>query len=49
MERILARLGERTLDLAPLFSHRLPLAEAPRGYELFDQKREGCTKVLLAP
>ncbi|HEX6883345.1 MAG TPA: alcohol dehydrogenase catalytic domain-containing protein [Planctomycetota bacterium] len=49
MERILARLATRALDLAPLFSHRLALAEAPRGYQIFDQKREGCTKVLLTP
>jgi threonine dehydrogenase-like Zn-dependent dehydrogenase len=47
MERVLAKLKTRAFDLAPLLSHRLPLAEAPRGYEIFDQKREGCTKVLL--
>ena len=35
--------------LGSLFSHRLPLEEGPRGYEIFDQKREGCTKVLLVP
>lgn len=49
MERILTKLSSRALDLAPLFSHRLPLDEAPRGYEIFDQKRERCTKVLLVP
>lgn len=49
MERMLALLAARAFDLAELFSHRMPLAEAPRGYELFDQKRERCTKVLLVP
>lgn len=49
MERMLARLAARAFDLAPLFSHRLTLAEAARGYEIFDQKRERCTKVLLVP
>jgi len=49
MERVLAKLSARAFDLAPLFSHRMTLDEAPRGYELFDQKRERCTKVLLAP
>jgi len=49
MERMLARLSAKAFDLAPLFSHRLPLSETPRGYEIFDQKRERCTKVLLLP
>jgi len=49
MERMLARLVAKAFDLEGLFSHRLPLAEAPRGYEVFDQKRERCTKVLLLP
>jgi threonine dehydrogenase-like Zn-dependent dehydrogenase len=49
MERMLALLAARAFDLAPLFSHRMALAEAPRGYEIFDQKRERCTKVLLRP
>jgi threonine dehydrogenase-like Zn-dependent dehydrogenase len=49
MERVLAKLAQKSLDVSGLFSHRLPLAEAPRGYELFEQKRESCTKVLLVP
>ena len=35
------------LDPLPLISHRLPLEEAPRGYELFDRRE--ATKVLLVP
>jgi threonine dehydrogenase-like Zn-dependent dehydrogenase len=49
MERVLAGLARKDWDLTPLFSHRLPLAEAVHGYALFDQKRENCTKVLLQP
>ena len=30
-------------------THRLPLAEAPRGYEMFQKKEDGAVKVLLAP
>ena len=37
------------VDVSPLFSHRLPLEEGPRGYALFEEKRERCTKVLLVP
>lgn len=30
-------------------THRLPLDEAPHGYEIFQQKRDGAIKVLLQP
>ncbi len=49
MERMLALLRTKRFDLGALFSHRLSLSEAARGYEIFEQKREGCTKVLLRP
>ncbi|HEX2125536.1 MAG TPA: zinc-dependent alcohol dehydrogenase [Thermoleophilaceae bacterium] len=35
-----------TEDLA---THRLPLAEAPRGYEIFQKKEDGAIKVVLEP
>lgn len=35
--------------LASLFSHRLPLSHGVEGYRLFDEKRDGCTKVALFP
>ena len=49
MERMLEKLRTRAFDLGALFSHCMSLVEAPRGYELFEQKRERCTKVLLRP
>ena len=30
-------------------THRLPLEEAPRGYEMFQKKEDGAVKVLLQP
>jgi threonine dehydrogenase-like Zn-dependent dehydrogenase len=30
-------------------THRLPLAQAPHGYEIFQKKRDGAIKVLLQP
>jgi threonine dehydrogenase-like Zn-dependent dehydrogenase len=47
MERLLPLIRSGRYDLAALISHRLPLAEGPRGYDLFDRKLEGCTKVVL--
>ena len=35
-----------TLDLT---THQLPLADAPRGYEMFRNKEDGCIKVVLKP
>jgi len=46
-ERTMAELEAGRLDPSPLVSHRLPLDEAPLGYELFGSRR--ATKVLLIP
>ena len=35
-----------TEDLA---THLLPLQDAPRGYEMFQAKEDGCVKVILQP
>jgi 2-desacetyl-2-hydroxyethyl bacteriochlorophyllide A dehydrogenase len=43
----MAELASGRIDPRPLISHRLPLEEAARGYELFDSRR--ATKVLLIP
>ena len=37
------------LDLTDLVTHRLPLEEAPHGYEIFRDKEEDCIKVVLKP
>lgn len=37
------------LDPAALISHRMPLAEGERAYQLFDSRSDGCLKVALQP
>lgn len=37
------------LGVEDLATHRLPLSEAPQGYEMFQQKTDGAIKVLLKP
>ena len=37
------------LGVTDLVTHRAPLAEAPRLYELFQKKEDGCIKVVLTP
>jgi len=49
LERLLPLIQSGKYDLGALISHRLPLAEGARGYDLFDKRLEGCTKVMLLP
>lgn len=49
MPELLRRILQGDLKPQTLISHRLPLAEAVRGYEIFEQKREDCRKVVLIP
>jgi threonine dehydrogenase-like Zn-dependent dehydrogenase len=37
------------LGVMDLATHRLPLEEAPRGYEIFQRKQDGAIKVVLEP
>lgn len=46
-ERVLAEVEAGRLDPMPIVSHRLPLEEAVRGYEMFDRRE--ATQVLLIP
>jgi threonine dehydrogenase-like Zn-dependent dehydrogenase len=53
MQRYLRPLLERVqrgeIDPGFVITHRLPLEEAPRGYDLFKQKKDNCIKVVLKP
>ncbi|QYJ16915.1 putative zinc-binding alcohol dehydrogenase [Rubrobacter xylanophilus DSM 9941] len=40
---------EDPLGVEDLATHRMPLEEAPRAYELFQKKRDGCIKCVLRP
>jgi len=46
-DRALAEVRAGRIDPLPIISHRLPLDDAPLGYELFDSR--AASKVLLAP
>ncbi|ORV08300.1 zinc-dependent alcohol dehydrogenase [Mycobacterium celatum] len=49
MRPLLERIRNHEIDPTFLISHRLPLDEAPHGYEMFKHKRDNCTKVVLKP
>jgi threonine dehydrogenase-like Zn-dependent dehydrogenase len=37
------------LGVEQFATHHLPLDEAPRAYEMFQKKEDGCVKVVLKP
>jgi threonine dehydrogenase-like Zn-dependent dehydrogenase len=49
MPRLLEHILEGKLHPEVIITHRLPLHEAARGYELFEHKQEDCRKVILTP
>jgi len=49
MDRLLPLVQSGRYDLSALISHRLPLDQGPDGYDLFDRRVPGCTKVVLLP
>ncbi len=46
---LLRRIGDGELDTTFLISHRLPLEEAPAGYDNFANNQNDWTKVVLKP
>ena len=40
---------EDPLGVDDFATHRLPLADAPRAYEMFQKKQDGAVKVVLEP
>jgi threonine dehydrogenase-like Zn-dependent dehydrogenase len=46
---LLERIQNDEIDPSFIVTHRLPLDEAPRGYDLFKEKEDDCLKVVLKP
>ena len=40
---------EGKIKLDDIITHRLPLSEAARGYDIFNDKKDNCVKVVLKP
>ncbi len=49
LARMLALASSQRFDLGAILTHRLPLAAGAAAYAMFDQHRDGCTKVVLLP
>ena len=46
---LLDRIARGELDTRHLATHVLPLDEAPRGYEMFKTKQDGCVRAVFRP
>ncbi len=49
MRTLLDAISEGKMDPSQIVTHTMPLADAPRGYDIFTHRKENCIKVLLKP
>jgi threonine dehydrogenase-like Zn-dependent dehydrogenase len=49
MPKMFQHVQDGELDPSFLITHRMSLEEAPRGYELFKDKEDGCVRAVFAP
>ena len=47
MKPLLQRVQKGEIDPSFVITHTMPLSEAPRGYDMFLNKQDGCEKVVL--
>jgi threonine dehydrogenase-like Zn-dependent dehydrogenase len=47
MKPLLERIQRGEIDPSFVITHTMPLSEAPRGYDMFVNKRDNCEKVVL--
>jgi threonine dehydrogenase-like Zn-dependent dehydrogenase len=48
LPRLLAHIERGDIDPSFVITHRMPLHDAPRGYEMFVNKEDNCEKVVLS-
>ena len=49
MRPLLERIEKGEIDPSFVITHRMRLDDAPRGFDLFLDKEDGCVKVVLNP
>ncbi|MGH7825598.1 MAG: zinc-dependent alcohol dehydrogenase [Candidatus Binatia bacterium] len=49
MRPLLERIQKDQIDPSFIISHRMRLDDAPKGYKIFNNKEDGCIKVVLKP
>ena len=49
MPRLLEHIQAGRVDAKQIITHRFPLSDAPKAYDLFSGKKDGCVKCVLMP
>jgi threonine dehydrogenase-like Zn-dependent dehydrogenase len=49
MEKLLGLIQEGKFDPSFVITHKVGLEEAPKMYDLFKRKEDGCIKVVMKP
>jgi threonine dehydrogenase-like Zn-dependent dehydrogenase len=49
MPHLLDHIRAGRIDARGIITHRFPLGEVARAYELFEKKLDGCIKCVLLP
>jgi threonine dehydrogenase-like Zn-dependent dehydrogenase len=49
MDKLIPVLQERKVNLDSIITHRMPLDEGRKAYDIFANKKEGCLKIILQP
>lgn len=49
IDELMAWVKDGKIQLDDIITHRMPLADAARGYEIFCKKEDNCVKVVLNP
>ena len=49
LDPLMELIQKGEIDPSFVITHRMPLEQAPTGYETFREKRDGCIKVVLKP
>jgi S-(hydroxymethyl)glutathione dehydrogenase/alcohol dehydrogenase len=49
IDELIGLLEKHKIRLDDIITHRMPLSEAPHGYDIFCEKKDACVKVVLQP
>ena len=47
--RLVDHIERGDIDPSFVITHKLPLGQAPHGYDIFNKKQDGCIKIVLKP
>jgi alcohol dehydrogenase len=49
IDHLISLVAENKVTLDDIITHRVPLTEADKMYDIFNKKEDGCVKVVLKP